>query len=285
MYKSIIMLSIKVASITLIILWIINLYSYFFGVKQLDTTKNKYNFKSEKIEKVADIWVAITTNIWIWFRENKLMESTIFNSNMSVKDIITTPERAKKEIVTKNMLIINEYLNILKTNVTNLINSDTDRKKTIEIFISELEKRYKNTVINNANLVIQRDTLVKEMEDTSQKIEDLKGNINTDFNSFNAEKTWANIEKYLELRKNYYYAKTYIIFINKFINQYIILNDYNKKLLDTIINNKDAIIKNAYIVLPDSWNELLKKLNLIYEETEYKALLEKEKTLNEEKTK
>jgi hypothetical protein len=123
------------------------------------------------------------------------------------------------------------------------------------------------------------------MEDNSQKIENLKEVIDTDFNSFNEEKTWNNIEKYLELRKKYYYAKTYIIFINKFINQYNTLNAYNKKLLDTIINNKDAIIKDAHVVLPDSWNELLKKLNLIYEEAEYKALLENEKTANEEKIK
>ncbi|MBT3726873.1 hypothetical protein HOG21_04145 [bacterium] len=61
-----------------------------------------------------------------------------------------------------------------------------------------------------------------------------------------------NIEKYLELKKEYYYSKTYIIYINHFLERYNFLNNYNKRLLDTLINNKDALIKNTYIVLPDS---------------------------------
>jgi phage shock protein A len=87
------------------------------------------------------------------------------------------------------MLLVKEYLNVLKTNIIDLLNAETDRKKTIETLITELEKRYKNAVTNLANLTIQRDTLVKEMEDNSQKIENLKEVIDTDFNSFNEEKT------------------------------------------------------------------------------------------------
>jgi hypothetical protein len=36
--------------------------------------------------------------------------------------------------------------------------------------------------------------------------------------------------------------------------------------LDTLINNKDALIKDAYVVIPDSWTQLLKKFDLIYDE-------------------
>jgi hypothetical protein len=41
-------------------------------------------------------------------------------------------------------------------------------------------------------------------------------------------------------------------------------------LLDTLINNKDIISKKSYLVIPDSWNKLLRKFNLIYSESEHK---------------
>jgi len=41
------------------------------------------------------------------------------------------------------MLLVKEYLNILKTDVPNLLNSDSDRKKSLEMFASELKTKYK----------------------------------------------------------------------------------------------------------------------------------------------
>jgi hypothetical protein len=38
-----------------------------------------------------------------------------------------------------------------------------------------------------------------------------------------------------------------------------------------LINNKDAIIKEAYVVIPDTWVEFLRDFNLLYDESEYKA--------------
>lgn len=61
------------------------------------------------------------------------------------------------------------------------------------------------------------------------------------------------------------------MFVNKFITTYSILNDYNKKLLDTLINNREALIKNVTIVLPDTGNELMGKLKLLQSEADYKA--------------
>ena len=61
------------------------------------------------------------------------------------------------------------------------------------------------------------------------------------------------------------------IFVNKFLNQYTFLNEYNKVLLDTLINNKDILSKNSFIVLPDSWDQLLKDMNIIFDESTYKA--------------
>jgi hypothetical protein len=61
-----------------------------------------------------------------------------------------------------------------------------------------------------------------------------------------------NIDDYLKLVQESNYSRTYIVFINKFLNSYAVLNNYNKLVLDTLINNKEILVKNTQVVLPDS---------------------------------
>jgi hypothetical protein len=41
------------------------------------------------------------------------------------------------------MIILNEYLNVLKTDIKSLLNSSNDRALTLNAFIDQLEYRYK----------------------------------------------------------------------------------------------------------------------------------------------
>jgi len=87
---------------------------------------------------------------------------------------------------------------------------------------------------------------------TNTKIESLKLKIESDFKNNNPEESVDNIDEYLKLKEEYYYSRTYIVYINHFLAEYNYLNNYNKVLLDTLINNKDALIKDAFVVIPDS---------------------------------
>jgi len=80
----------------------------------------------------------------------------------------------------------------------------------------------------------------------------LKTKIGSDFSKFDSASTIENINNYIVLKNDYIYARTYVIFINKFLSQYTFLNEYNKVLLDTLINNKDILTKNSFVVIPDS---------------------------------
>ena len=66
------------------------------------------------------------------------------------------------------------------------------------------------------------------------------------------DQTQSKLDEYLSERDKYTYASAYLVFVSKFINSYTLLNNYNKVYLDTIINNQDALVKNAKIILPDS---------------------------------
>jgi hypothetical protein len=71
-----------------------------------------------------------------------------------------------------------------------------------------------------------------------------------DFKNSDYNASLQNINTYLELKKEYDNARVYISYIDKFLIQYEFLNDYSKNLASVIINNKEAIIKDAYLVIP-----------------------------------
>ena len=84
------------------------------------------------------------------------------------------------------------------------------------------------------------------------------------------------MNNYYDLKRKEAILKTHLVLINWFQKEYNSINSYNKVLLDTLINNKDIISKDSYLVIPDSWDTLLEQFNLVINEEEYKATIKKE---------
>ncbi len=231
---------------------------------------NKTNFTNIETPLLAKTWVALTTNVWIRYKQRTETPATIYRDIYSISEIISREKIANKELIWNNMLILEEYSNVLKTDIKALINQSYDKPRALNALIDQLEFRYTLWVENMKKLNRQKQIFINSMTSSSTSIESLKEKITWDFKNNKSKESLENIEKYLELKKEYYYARTYTIYINHFLTRYNYLNNYNKKLLDTLINNKDALVKDAYIVLPDSWTGLLKKFDLIYDEAEFK---------------
>lgn len=237
-------------------------------------TTNKDSFLSSSSSKISRVWVAISTNVWIrWKYDNSNSNSinnTIFNEIISIDWILSLRNSRKDSLITNNMSYIKEYLNLLKTDIKEMLLKSQATKKTLESFLQALELKYKSSVTNKINLEKQKTILQAGLVDTDNKIQIIKTKISNDFRDFNSSETNKNIKEYLKLREQYTIIRTYLIFVNKFVSQYDFLNSYNKNLLDTLINNKDIIIKKSYVVIPDTWTDLLKQLDLIISESEYK---------------
>jgi len=238
--------------------------------KTVTNNENYSNFKWINNNSLWKTWVAITTNIWIQFKLRWEVPATIYKDIFSVSEVIKNQDSANEELIWTNMIAVEEYKNILKTNVKQLLDTSYDKPRILDAFIDQLEYRYTLWVQNIKTLSEQKSVFLNDMNSTNSKIELLKKKIERDFSENNAEESLANIDTYLELKKQYYYARTYIVYINHFLSEYNYLNNYNKLLLDTLINNKDALIKDSFVVIPDSWTALLKNFNLIYDENEYK---------------
>ncbi len=251
-------------------------YSASILLTTLNTQKNIVEdmnsaFKNVRSSSLWGVSVAITSNIGTHLKERQTLPADIYQGTIDVWGTIGDGNSVNQELIRKNMMLVKDYLNILKTNVVDLLDTSNDRKSTLESFVAQLELKYKDSNLNLGELAIQLQNLQNDLTATQEKINALKTKIDVDFKAFDSTSTNENIKDYFDLKNEYTYDRTYIIFINQFVKQYTFLNWYNKKLLDTLINNKAALSTNSYVVIPDSGGDLLKSLNLLYDEASYKA--------------
>lgn len=272
MNKKFIEVSIRVFLLTWVFFVLINAFWYFFNSEEINASNNnKENFASNDISVIWNVWVAIATNVWT--RQTPLTSTpvNIYKDVFTISQIISESTKVQDELISKNMLVLNEYLNVLKTDVKALLASSNDRSSILNAFISQLEYRYKVWSENVKTLNLQKTELTASYNTSSKKLETIKQNISNTYWKLDTDWTVNNIDEYLKVMQEVNYARTYIVFINKFLNWYTVLNNYNKLLLDTLINNKEILIKNSQVVIPDSWSWLLKDLNLIYDEADWKS--------------
>jgi len=170
------------------------------------------------------------------------------------------------------MVALSEYLNVVKTNVNSLLDQSPDRETTLESFLEQLRQRYNNSLEAIQVLNTQGKELQASDQATSLQMTNIKTQLTLAYTNLDYDKTESLLDDFLEARRKNTYAKTYIVFVTKFVSSYEKLNAYNKVLMDTILNNKEPLIKDVTVILPDSGNELLKKLDLVKTEADWKKL-------------
>jgi parvulin-like peptidyl-prolyl isomerase len=156
--------------------------------------------------------------------------------------------------------------------VNSLLDQAPDRESTLESFQEQLQSRYKDTLSTITVLNAQGAELKRSETATANQMANIKTQLTLAYKNLDYDKTESLLNDFLEARRVNTYARTYEIFIGKFVQSYTALNAYNKLFLDTIINNKEALIKDVTVVLPDSGNALLQKLDLVKTEADWKKL-------------
>lgn len=238
---------------------------------------NASNFQAINTPALSNVWVAIATSIGTdFFRKNErsfwknLAVSEVYDEILEINDMINNPEKVRVTMIQKNMIIIKEYLSFLKNDIQVSVDNSENRSLYLDSYVSQLEFRYKNAVNSQKTLLSQKLYLEQIITESNSNITQIKTKLNTDFKSFDDRSVSADIEDYLEQKERGTVAATFLVFTNKFLEQYEFLNNYNKELLDTLILNKKAISTDSYVVIPDSWDSILKSLDLLYEEQAFK---------------
>lgn len=143
--------------------------------------------------------------------------------------------------------------------------------ETLETLITQLELRYKTW---NANISVLNNYISKlnsNLSDNQNEVNVLKEKIALDYKNFDSEASIENVSSYVDLKRDYSNSRIVAAYCGNFMRQYVFLNSYNKRILDTLINNKEALINEWKVVIPDSWSQLTRELELLYDEEEWKS--------------
>ncbi|ATU04949.1 hypothetical protein BKN14_00630 [Candidatus Gracilibacteria bacterium HOT-871] len=266
----------KVSIISIIIVIVYKIGIIFINAndnsKNVEKT-NKSNFKVISSSDISKSGVAISTNIGIKYNQKKVITQAIYQEYFTIEELKKEKSNVENAIIARHMIETKEYYSLLKTDFKTMLQNSNDRKKTLEGIYGQLRIRYNNAVESIKTLEAQKKVLVEEFDKINNLIEATKTKISEDFRKTDTKAVNQDIDQILKLRQDYYYLRTYIVFINNFLAYYNVLNNYNLNLINVFSSNKDAIEKGSYVVLPASGNEILKEYGLLYTEDEYKNKL------------
>jgi len=269
---------IKITSLALLFAIVLNFTNAYLsnetGNNALNTTSakektnnynnNQYNFKKSNVIMLSNIWVALSTNIGIKYKQRQTQN--LYKELPVIAKIISTKQYANKTNSTVHLLNIKEYYNVLNTDIKKMVLWSYNKKETLEAYIEQLKYRYDNANLQIKWLLKKKQNLLANLKKYSDSISKIKIKINKDFKNFDVNATQKNINNLLINKNDYNYSRTYLILTNQYISQYNSLNRANKILLKTLTTNKEAIIRNTHIVIPKTWINSLRKLDLIIDE-------------------
>ena len=258
----------RITTLTLIILVLFRVTTAFLEVEN-PSEENKYNFKSATSSELGNVWVAISTNVWIRFEQNKNASSDQ-SSNMRLGTLSWDTLADREKILSVNILALKDYNNLMRTDVKELLSTSSNKSKALDSFISQLELRYKNGVQNGRALELQVAKLEADMEAALEKVAQHKDEMAAGLKAHDTDAITTAMDLYLIETNNYNIAQSNLMFAKYFVRKYLEFSVQNKVLLDTLINNKEALSNGSFIVIPDSGTDLLKSLNLIFDEDQIK---------------
>lgn len=268
----------KVLMIWILLSFFINLLVTYFSSVWSESTyasseANENKFKKVNAGYLGTVWVAVSLNVGTKLKSANDTPVSLTTEVLPISYILANKTVSRNKIITANMVSINEYLNILRTDVNKLLNQSSDREAMLESYLDQLRLRYNSTTEQISVLKQQSTQLTATINSSDQNISKLKNDLTNNYKTLDYDKTESTLDEYLHQKDANTYAKTYLVFIWKFIQSYTILNDYNKIAMDTLVNNKEALIKNVTIVMPDSSTKLMKKFNLIKTEADFKKAM------------
>ncbi len=230
---------------------------------------NEYNYEEKWHPYLGTTAVALGMNLGM--KETLATTSPVNLSNeaLSISEAVAIRKPGEYTILTANMEFIHSYANVLKTDILALLDQNNDRAVALEEHIALLRNFLDEWQDRIALLSQQYKELQAIINENSSEISNSKTSLQQAYQSLDYDTMETNIDGYMAAKQWELYAKTYLTFINSFLKNLNTLQIENKKILDTLVNNREALIKRTVVVLPDSGTDVLKKLNLIQTEEEY----------------
>jgi hypothetical protein len=234
---------------------------------------NDANFTQTNMKYMGNIATAFSLNISRGASALRPWNTIVTEGDITVAEALANPRDAQVKLIGNNTIAIQSYVNLLKTDIPVMLDNASNRAEVLDEHIEILKSYYTRTTERLAMIAEQWSELEKVIGESAQMTESAKATMESKYKAFEYVGVDGVIDDYVRAKTEESRARAYLAYVERFQRGYAILQAHNKKILDTLINNRNAIIKKTVVVIPDSGSELVKKLNLVTTEADYKAWL------------
>ncbi len=236
-----------------------------------NASSNDARFAQSNVTYLGNIATAMSLNIGQKVKQSANTPINLSNDIISIAEVLSNPGDGQKRLIGGNMLAISTYNNILKTDIIKMLDGATDRTITLDEYIALL-KDYGNSTNDRLALLDEQITdlnaiIAKSATDTTAA----KAGMQASYDGLDYTSVDATITSYTQAKQADIRARVYLVYLENFHQIYNTLQAENRKMLDTLVTNREALIKRSVITIPNSGSDILKQLNLIQTETQYNA--------------
>lgn len=231
---------------------------------------NSANFTIQNSDYLWSMATAVSLNVGQGGNIAKHTGSDLSSETISIGEVLASPKDGTEKLIGANMVWLQSYLNLIRTDIVSLLDNSNDRATTLDEHIETLKWAYTKTSEHLLLIDEQTRDLSSHIESAGNLMSIAKQKMEEKYQNSDYTNIDSIIEDYAKAKEDESRARAYMVYLERFRAGYITLQTQNKKLLDTLINNREALIKRSVVVIPSTGSDLLKKLNLIQTEKDYK---------------
>ncbi len=239
-----------------------------FWVQTNASKSNSQRFQETTLSYLGNIATALSLSLGQ--KEKQLVWTPIglSDSLISISAVLSNPKEWQKRLIGGNMKMIESYKNVLETNIVALLDGTTNRSDVLDEHISLLRNYGQDTTEQLITLDDQIAELTAIIAENNSKTQSAKGTLDSSYVWLYYSGVDEAIDTYALSSTAGTKAHIYKTYLEKFRKSYVALQIKNKKLIEILSNNREALIKWTTITIPASWSDILKELKLIETEQE-----------------
>lgn len=241
------------------------------GLETNASTANSKSYPEVTVNYLGNVATALSLSIGQKDKNMLWAPIALSESAISISAVLANPREWQKRLIGGNMSMIQSYNNLLSTDIIALLDRSADRAWALDEHIKLLEEYGQDVTSRILYIDEQLAELTAIVNESTTTGNNAKTNLDSSYKWLDYTGVDDAIEKYTQAKSADTKARIYMTYLDKFRKAYIALQTKNKKILTTIRDNREALIKRSTIVIPITGTDILKELKLIESEAEYQS--------------
>lgn len=240
-------------------------------ISWLANAGNDTKFQTKWSIYLWNIATAVSLSVW---QKDKWTNSTLYTGNtslLSIAEVLSRPADWQKRLIGWNMASLQAYAHLLETDIVKMLDAANDRWAVLDEHIGLLRDYWNKT---NERLKVLEEQINELQALLAKSTEDTNGArwvLESSFTNLDYNGVDNAIDTYTKAKNEDTRARVYLVYLEKFKKAYTLLQTKNKKVLDVLVSNRDALIKRTTIVIPASGTNILKELWIVESQSDYEA--------------